>query len=687
MTIVLKNKVFHSEILYKSVKSEISRLKHKGSPPCGDDTNVLTFILLIKDAKCMIKIFFRQLKNYTYCFIISPKKNLIHMHFLVLLLLLFSSVPDSLHSEILNPEERTYLRQLGTVRMCGDPDWIPYEYVTESGNYEGIAADLIRLIAERTGIPLELVRTADWNESLEFSKSGKCDILVFLNQTPQRDEWLLFTDPYFSDPNVLITRNEHDYISDLAGFSGEVIVLPEGTSIEERIRNDYPNLNILKTKSETEAFQMVEDGRAHMTLRSLTMAAYTIKKGGWFNLKISGEIPDYTNQMRIGVVKDKSLLRTIFNKGIKTITPEDVRNIVNRHVPITMDYRVDYKLIFKIAGGFFLLLGSGLIWVFQLRRLNRKLVLLSDQLQRDRDVRIKAEESLRESKERYQLLVETAQEGIFVLQNGNLVYHNPMLLTISGYSEEEISGKPFIDFVFKDDRHLAAANHLKRLKGENIDQRYNIRAHHKSGEIIWLEISGTCLMWNGTPATLNFVTDISERIIIENEMKHMAQHDKLTDLPNRALFSDRLRQALASAQRNKKMLGVLFIDLDEFKPVNDTFGHEMGDKLLQNVARRIKTALRESDTAARIGGDEFIALLPELDSSESAESVGIKIWRDISRPYQINGHHIEISSSIGVAVFPGHGQTEIELMKNADKAMYRIKKSGRNGVALYTPGS
>jgi diguanylate cyclase (GGDEF)-like protein/PAS domain S-box-containing protein len=412
------------------------------------------------------------------------------------------------------------------------------------------------------------------------------------------------------------------------------------------------------------------------------MAAYTIKKGGWFNLKISGEIPGYTNQMRIGVVKDKSVLRTVFNKGVQTVTPEDVRNIVNRHVPITMDYRVDYELIFKIAGGFFLLIIMGLIWVFQLRRLNRKLVLLSDQLQRDRDVRIKAEESLRESRERYRLLVETAQEGIFVLQDGNLVYHNPMLLTISGYSEDEISGKPFIDFVFKDDRRLAAVNHQKRLAGENIDQRYNIRAHHKSGEIIWLEISGTCFQWKGSPATLNFATDISERVIIENEMKHMAQHDKLTGLPNRALFSDRLRQALASAQRNNHHTGVLFIDLDEFKPVNDTYGHEVGDKLLQRVAGRIQEALRESDTAARIGGDEFVVLLPVLSSAGSAESVGNKIWHDLSRPYQIDGHQVIISSSIGVAEFPAHGVTEIELLKNADEAMYRIKKSGRNGVAV-----
>jgi len=574
------------------------------------------------------------------------------------------------------------MRQLGPIRMCGDPDWVPYEHVSENGNYDGIAADLIRLIAERTGVQLVLVRTADWNESIEFSKSGKCDILVFLNQTPLRDEWLLFSDPYFSDPNVLITRNEHDYISDLAGFSGEIMVLPEGTSIEERIRNDYPGLQILKTGSETEAFRMVENGNADMTLRSLTMAAYTIKKEGWFNLKISGEIPDYINQMRIGVVKDKYLLRTILNKGIRTITSEDVRIIVNRHVPITMDYRVDYKLIFKIAAGFFILLGIGLIWIFQLRRLNIKLVLLSDQLQKDRDVRIKVEESLRESKERYQLLVETAQEGIFVLQDGNLVYHNPMMLTISGYSDDEISGKPFIDFIFKDDQPLAAANYQQRLKGEHIDERYNIRAHHKNGEIIWLEISGICFLWNGFPATLNFATDISERIFIENKIKHMAQYDKLTDLPNRALFSDRLRQALVSAQRNKNQMGVLFIDLDKFKPVNDTFGHEVGDKLLQHAASRIQKALRESDTAARIGGDEFVILLPILTSSVSAESVADKIWHELSRPYQIDLHQIDVSASIGVAVFPEHGKTEIELLKNADEAMYRIKNSGRNGVAV-----
>ncbi len=181
-------------------------------------------------------------------------------------------------------------------------------------------------------------------------------------------------------------------------------------------------------------------------------------------------------------------------------------------------------------------------------------------------------------------------------------------------------------------------------------------------------------------------TDISKRKEAEEHLQHMAQFDALTHLPNRALFNDRLRQAIAAAQRNKKRLALMFIDLDKFKPVNDTYGHGVGDLLLQEVAQRIQDCLRESDTAARVGGDEFVILLPDIETQGDASKVGEKIRHSLNQPFELAGHILTIGSSIGIAVYPQHGREDKLLVKSADIAMYHAKKSGRNNVKIYQPG-
>jgi diguanylate cyclase (GGDEF)-like protein/PAS domain S-box-containing protein len=181
-------------------------------------------------------------------------------------------------------------------------------------------------------------------------------------------------------------------------------------------------------------------------------------------------------------------------------------------------------------------------------------------------------------------------------------------------------------------------------------------------------------------------TDITERKDIEAHMQHMAQYDALTHLPNRALFNDRLQQAIAAAQRNKAHLALMFIDLDKFKPVNDTYGHGVGDLLLKDVALRIQDCLRESDTAARVGGDEFVILLPTIGTQQDASRVGEKILHALNQPFELAGHNLQISSSIGVAVYPKHGVDEKLLVKSADIAMYHAKKNGRNNVKMFQPG-
>jgi signal transduction histidine kinase len=270
-------------------------------------------------------------------------------------------------------QESRYIREHGPVTMCVDPDWAPFESINEKGEHEGIAADLVRLVAERTGLRFELVPTASWDESLAASQDGRCKILSFLNRTPQREKWLIFTTPLFSDVNVFITREEHPFISDPGKLAGESIVFPSGTSMEELIRRDYPNLAVLTTATENEAVSMVSAKEADMTMRSLIVAAYTIKKEGLFNLKIAGQLPYYSNNLCIGIADDDQVLRGILNKGIATITKAERAAIENRHVSINVQAVPDYGFLLKVLGAVLALAVLGGVWAWKVKRLNTAL--------------------------------------------------------------------------------------------------------------------------------------------------------------------------------------------------------------------------------------------------------------------------------------------------------------------------
>ena len=281
----------------------------------------------------------------------------------------------------LTKAEKDFLASIGgKVTFCVDPDWEPFEVISPKGRHEGIAADLLRLATERVGLTLELVPTKNWDDSISASKSGHCTLLSFLNQTPKRDEWLIFTEPMFTDSNVFITREEHPFIVDPAMLEGETIALPSGTSIEERIRRDYPNLRPVITNSEAEAIDLVSSKKASMTMRSLIVAAYTIRKEGLFNLKISGQLPNYTNNLRVGVLRNQNVIRDILNKGINTITPTERGQIINRHVSIKVQTGIDYALTIKIGVSLTLILMAVAYWGWRMLKLSRELKYANCQL-------------------------------------------------------------------------------------------------------------------------------------------------------------------------------------------------------------------------------------------------------------------------------------------------------------------
>lgn len=430
-------------------------------------------------------------------------------------------------------QERAYIEQAAPVRMCVDPDWKPFEHINEAGQHEGIAADLVQLIAQRVGLKIEVLQVKTWEESLAASKAGKCQLMSFLNQTPAREQWLIFTEPIFFDPNIVVTREEHPYIGDLKGISNETVALPRGTMVEERIRREYPNLNLILTENEAESVALVSDRKADMTIRSLIVAAYAIKKEGLFNLKIAGQIPDFTNKLRIGVIKREPVLRNILDKGVSTLTSQEREAISNKHVSIQVQQGIDYLLVWKILAAVAGALLVIFFWMRKLRMLNKELARLS-------------------------------------------------------------------------------------------------------------------------------VTD------------------RLTGLFNRMKLDEALALETQRAQRTGQPFSLIMVDVDHFKLVNDTHGHQTGDRVLVEVAHLLRDGTREIDLVGRWGGEEFLVICPYTESEgayQLAEGLRQKIQ---NHPFFCVQYK---TASFGVATYVA-GEPLQNLLARADAALYVAKNGGRNRVEV-----
>jgi diguanylate cyclase (GGDEF)-like protein/PAS domain S-box-containing protein len=307
-------------------------------------------------------------------------------------------------------------------------------------------------------------------------------------------------------------------------------------------------------------------------------------------------------------------------------------------------------------------------------------VLYRQQLLRERGEML---EDVRESEERYRRLVELLPDGIVLYAEKKIIYVNPSGTRLLGVLKPgEIAGKPIIEVIHPQFRD-AVQEGLHRLdRGDACLAWKEVRLVGVDGRELDAEISAFPLTLKGKRAVQLIFRDITERRIAAQKLERMALFDSLTDLPNRALFFDRLQQALATARRNNTFFALLYLDLDGFKKVNDTFGHDAGDRLLKETAQRLRSCLRQSDTVARMGGDEFTVILTKIERSDDAAIVADKIMRTLNRPFLLGDRSRSISASIGISVFPNDGGDAETLLKKADAAMYRVKESGKSGYRL-----
>ncbi len=304
---------------------------------------------------------------------------------------------------------------------------------------------------------------------------------------------------------------------------------------------------------------------------------------------------------------------------------------------------------------------------------------------RDISERMIAEDALRESEERYRRLIELSPDGISVHVEGKFVFINPAGMRLLGATHaDQLIGMSGSDVVHPDYGEIERSR-LQQLENSTDMVSWTEEKYVRlDGAVIDVEVAGVRFSYQGKPAVQAIFRDITERKHAAQRIEHLALHDPLTGLPNRMLFFDRLNQVLATAKRNRNIFALLYMDVDDFKFVNDTYGHEAGDRLLQEVSQRLVASMRESDPIARIGGDEFVGICCMIATPEEAEIVARKIIASQSEPFDLKGHRCPIGVSIGISIYPLDGDDAETLLKRADEAMYRVKKSDKGRYLRYT---
>ncbi len=445
-----------------------------------------------------------------------------------------------------SPKERQWLEEKDGIRICVHPDRPPFEEIDSKGDYRGIVADIISLLEERLGVPIMVVATNNWQESLDAMENGRCDLLSAVSKNNQEERSFAVSKPYIESVNVMVAGNAQPYIPDLHALEGRRVAVEKNNPIGSYLKKNYPRISFYFYSGLNQTLQSVAKGEADVAVGSLHRVSYAIHELGLYDLKIAGQTP-YKDYLHLGISSDDPSLNSIINKTMETITERDVSRITRKWLSIRYDKGLDTVLLFQILAGGAFLIAMFVFWNRKLARLNRQL----------------------------------------------------------GTAHEALEAKSL-------------------------------------------------------------------------ELERLSITDRLTGIYNRMKLEDLLQNEVKRTQRSSRPFSVIMMDVDNFKDVNDLYGHQTGDKVLQKIAGLLRVSVRQADSLGRWGGEEFLIICPDT-SGKGAAILAEHLRRSIDqRNLTAAGW---ISCSFGVAEYePEEGLDQ--LLSRVDRAMYRAKRHGRNRVEL-----
>jgi diguanylate cyclase (GGDEF)-like protein/PAS domain S-box-containing protein len=409
-----------------------------------------------------------------------------------------------------------------------------------------------------------------------------------------------------------------------------------------------------------------------MVYRCLADKAWTMEFVSQGSLALTGYVPGE-------LLGEKAIA---FNDIIHPDDRDCVEQAIQGSLENSQRYEIEYRIIRK---------DGEVRWVSDrgtaVKRGDQGISILEGIIQ-DITKRKKADEDLLEAERRYRSIFENAIEGIYqsTLEQGYLAV-NPALARTYGYdspSQLITSLRDIGSQLYVDSRRRL--EFMKIMDEHGIVSNFESRVYKRDGSVIWISENaravrneaGTVLFYEGT------VEDITQRKANEAKIHFQATHDPLTKLANRALLQERLDQSIERARHEGKCVATVFLDLDKFKYINDSLGHQVGDELLLTIAERLKHCVRESDTVARLGGDEFVLVLVNQSNEKSVESTVQRVLADVAKPWTINGMEVQVTCSVGISMFPAHGTDSTALLKHADAAMFEAKRLGRNNSQYFS---
>lgn len=445
----------------------------------------------------------------------------------------------------LNKNEIAYL-DTNTIKYCINPDGLPFEGLNEKDEHTGMSSDYYNLFEKMLSAKFKLVKTENWNESINFIKENKCDMLALGMETPERKEYLNFTSSYLEVPLVVATKIEVPFINHILDLEGEKIGIIKGDAFVKILRQKYPSLNIIEVDDIKEGLDKVKNGQLFAFIDTLASIGYEFQQNYFGELKIAGKISENL-KLSIAVVKEDKMLLNILQKVVNNITNEMHRRIFNKWLPIKYQKGIDYDLALKIS---------------------------------------------------------IAAIFLIVL----IVYWN---------------------------RKIIKANDLLKIAKKDIEEKNKL-------------------------------------------LEKLSITDDLTKIYNRRKLDELLQNELNRCERFSHTFTVAILDIDYFKKINDTYGHQMGDKVLIKIADILKTHMRKTDFVGRFGGEEFVIICPESDKNGTytlieniRKSIANYDFKEINK----------ITASFGISAFRKKDTID-SLLKRADVALYQAKASGRNKVII-----
>jgi diguanylate cyclase (GGDEF)-like protein/PAS domain S-box-containing protein len=570
------------------------------------------------------------------------------------------------------PEDAASDRPL-SITVTLDDNYPPYIFRDATGRLQGIRKDTWELWSRKTGIPVHL-EAKDWGRALAQMEAGQADVIDTIFRTEARERTYDFSDSYATIEVPIYFDEDIGGLSDAGSLRGFTIGVKEGDACI-----DWLLAQGVSTFRRYQSYEILIQAAGARDVRVFCMDAppanYFLYKLG-MDSEFRHTPPLYTGRFHWAVRKGNAGLMRTVNEGFALISSAERKEIEEKWTGRPLDGQrfAKYAVSVLLAG-----LGITLGLVLWNRSLRRRVDARTAEL-------TKAMEALSDSKKHFEVLVSTTPVGVFETDaQGAYVYVNDRWLRIAGISRRDALGHGWIQALRADFRErvheewLAAVGNSRPFEMEQCLRR-------PDGRDSWVLAQASPLRDEAGKVVgyIGSATDITERKSAESRIAFLAHHDALTELPNRALARDRVEIAIAIAERSGHKLALMFVDLDNFKTVNDSLGHTVGDALLREVASRLSGCTRESDTISRQGGDEFLIVMPEVTSTEAVATAVSKILEAMARPFIIEGHELSVSLSAGIAVCPDDGADFDTLLKKADTAMYHAKEAGRDTYRFFT---